>query len=142
MKKNTPLLFTLCAAMIFSLAGCGGNPPNDVPSDSSGITQNSGSSEQASPVGDFEYIENSNSGITISKYTGNDINLVIPESIDGKAVTQIGRDVFARKQNLISVKIPGGVTIIENQAFRDCQSLTTVDLPPRLTSIQNAAFSG
>ena len=142
MKKNTPLLFTLCAAMICSLAGCGGNPPNDVPSDSSGITQNSGPSDLASPAGDFEYTEDSDGGIIISKYTGKDTNVVIPEKIDGKDVTQIGKFSFSHNHSLISVKIPETVTVISIGSFEDCPSLTTVNLPPRLSSIQNAAFSG
>ena len=42
--------------------------------------------DETNPKSDFEYVENEDGGITITKYIGTDDSVVIPEAIDGKPV--------------------------------------------------------
>ena len=48
----------------------------------------------AQVYGDFEYNVNNDNTVTITKYTGNGGDVVIPNTIDGKSVTSIGRWAF------------------------------------------------
>ena len=47
---------------------------------------------------------------------------------------------FSRCNNLTTVTIPEGVTIITQSMFRDCTSLTTIKLPSTITTIRELAF--
>ena len=76
---------------------------------------------------------------TIIAYTGSAEYIIIPETIDGVAVTSIGADVFKNK-GLKSVSIPSRVTTIEANAFRD-NDLTTLTIPNTVTSIGTGAFA-
>ncbi len=91
--------------------------------------------------------------------------VVIPETIGGKAVTGLGGYLFQDMTEITAVKIPesvtsfghgifwgctalesvnipNGVTVINSSTFNDCSSLKTVELPENLTSISWSAFSG
>ena len=59
----------------------------------------------------FTYTENG-SEITITGYTGDKTELVIPGEIDGKKVTDIGKKAYKEYSSITSVKIHEGVTKI------------------------------
>ena len=50
--------------------------------------------------------------------------------------------VIDNSDNIKSVTIPEGVTIIMWDAFKDCKNLESVILPDSLTEIKNLAFFG
>ena len=87
----------------------------------------------------FTYTENG-SEITITGYTGDKTELVIPGEIDGKKVTDIGTKAFYEYSSLTSVIIPEGVTNIGANAFYNCSSLTSAAIPKSVTSIGFLAF--
>ena len=87
----------------------------------------------------FTYTENG-SEITITGYTGDKTELVIPGEIDGKKVTDIGTKAFYEYSSLTSVIIPEGVTNIGANAFYNCNSLTSATIPKSVTSIGFLAF--
>ena len=89
---------------------------------------------------DFNYEVNEDGTITITGYTGNDADIEIPEEIDGKRVTEIGKSAFESCYNLISVKISNGVTSIGDSAFENCGNLTSIEIPNSVTSIRKEAF--
>ena len=88
----------------------------------------------------FTYAENG-SGITITGYTGDKTELVIPGKIDGKKVTSIGKRAFEYCRSLTSITIPAGVISIGCWAFRDCYGLTSITIPASVTSIEWYAFA-
>ena len=88
----------------------------------------------------FYYEENKDGGITITGYTGDETELVIPGEIDGKGVTSIGDSAFRDCSSLTSIKIPAGVTSIGDFAFEYCYGLTSIEIPAGVTSIGNRAF--
>ena len=77
----------------------------------------------------------------ITGYTGKDTAIVIPSSIDGYTVTEIGDDAF-KTLKITSVSIPSTVTVIGWFAFTDCISLTAAVVPESVKSIGYEAFSG
>lgn len=88
---------------------------------------------------DFEYTISSN-GVMITKYTGKDKEVVIPEMLDGICVTSIGEGAFAGQTSLEFVTMFHGVRIIGNNAFESCTNLKMADLSSELLSIGNYAF--
>jgi hypothetical protein len=92
---------------------------------------------------DFAYSYTSSS-VTITGYTGNGGDVIIPSVIDGRPVTAIAgstmrtEGVFIEK-NLTSVTIPNSVTSIGSFAFM-CNQLTSVFIPNSVTSIGESAF--
>lgn len=111
---------------------------------------------------DWTYTENQ-TGITLTDYRGNDAELWIPQTVDGKTVTQLGNNLFAGQLWLRFVSIPGTVTTIGSNIFsnctglervelsfsqktisadmfRNCVSLEQIVLPKTVTSIGNNAF--
>ncbi|GIP30805.1 hypothetical protein J2TS4_00150 [Paenibacillus sp. J2TS4] len=74
----------------------------------------------------------------ITKYTGNETELTIPDTLDGKPVKEIGRQAFYEK-GLESVNIPDSVTSLGEGAFRNNQ-LESVNIPDSVTSLGEGAF--
>ena len=96
---------------------------------------------QAESYGNLTYEENE-SGITITRYTGNKTKLVIPGKIGGKKVTSIGWNAFSGCRGLKSITLPEGVTSIRESAFRDCSGLTCITIPEGVTGIESEVFEG
>ena len=66
---------------------------------------------------------------------GGEQHIVIPDS-----VKVIGRDVFRRCENLVSVTIPDSVREISRRAFADCSNLASVSLGNNVYYIGEEAF--
>lgn len=90
----------------------------------------------------FEYKVNSNGTVTINKYTGSETTVVIPQTIEGKAVTEISSLAFDSLDRITSVNIPETVTTIGAKAFYGCTSISTITIPETVTSIGTSAFYG
>ena len=89
--------------------------------------------------GYYQY-EETDDGVRITKYTGNELEVVIPSTLGGKPVVTIGEDAFSYNF-LNSVVIPEGVTTIEHNAFYSCKTLKTVDLPESLVTLNSYSFA-
>ena len=101
--------------------------------------------EEAEPTvyssGDYRYVLLEDGTAEIAKYIGKDEGLVIPETIDGHAVTSIGDSAFYYCTSLTSITLPDSVTSIGDYAFSRCTSLTSITIPDSVTSIGASAFS-
>ena len=123
----------------------------------------------ADSYGDFEYDLYTDEvtgveSVKITGYTGSDIAVTIPASIDGKAVTRIdgyafayntsimqltipdsvkaiGYSAFDSCTSLMSVNLGNGVEVLESYAFNGCESLRSISLPSSLKKIEGSAFS-
>ena len=78
--------------------------------------------------------------LKVTGYTGTPVDLEIPETINGKKVTQIDKDAFSNCSTLRSVTIPDSVTKIGNEAFSSCTSLKTVKIGNGVKEIGQYAF--
>lgn len=85
---------------------------------------------------DFEF-----SNGTITKYIGADTHVIIPDSINGVAVTKIGANSFANCTTITKILLPDNITTIGENAFKDCSSLTEVNIPQGVTYIYRNAFN-
>ncbi len=84
-----------------------------------------------------------NGSVTITKYSGHDGVVTIPDKINALPVTNIGDGAFINCTNLTSITIPNSVTNIGLGAFNWCSSLTaiTVDTAnPIYSSVDGILF--
>lgn len=61
--------------------------------------------------------------------------IVIPDKINGVAVTEIGCIRSNNNENIKSIVIPGSVKRIHKDAFKGCTSLETIKIPENVTDI-------
>lgn len=85
----------------------------------------------------FEFDESTG---TITNYSGDDTDVVIPYEINGVKVEYIGVEAFEDCSSFTSVDIPNSVTSIGSYAFSYCKSLTSIDIPDSVTNIDDYAF--
>lgn len=96
-------------------------------------------SSSALSFGDFRYSVNSDGTATITGRNGLSSNVVIPSSIDGHVVTQIGYDAF-KNSDIVTVSIPDTVVTINSNAFLWCSSLKDVSLGNGVKTLGEYAF--
>lgn len=77
-------------------------------------------------------------GLKITGYTGPGGYLVLPETIGGEPVLEIGASAFESKK-LTGLEIPHGITTIEAEAFQ-YNNLGSVNIPDSVYSIGDGAF--
>ena len=86
------------------------------------------------------YYDESDDGVCIR-----DCNLigdiVIPEMLNDKEVTEIGNSAFNACRGVTSITIPDSVTSIGDSAFSDCDGLTSVTIGNGVTNFGDGAFS-
>lgn len=75
----------------------------------------------------------------ITRYYGDDKNLVIPNELDGYPVVSIGKHAFY-EESIESVRVPDNVIIIEDGAFLGCAKLKNIVLPNSVLSVGRNAF--
>lgn len=80
-------------------------------------------------------------GVTITGYSGElPSEAVLPDVLDGVAVTKIGAGAFASNETIKKVLIPDSVIEIGEKAFSGCTKLQNVQLPSGLLQIGQSAF--
>lgn len=112
-------------------------------------------SGKETPEADFTVELTKDNTVRITKYNGKDKQVVIPATIQGMPVTEIGKvwpgpgnefpqgpfvEGLVGGRGLTSVVIPEGVTVIGHAAFDGCTKLTSITLPSTLTTIGGKAF--
>lgn len=94
-------------------------------------------------LNDFEFIDNE-TGVTLVKYNGDDPYLIIPSTIEGKAVTKIANGAFSGLPYTSSsvsapydIVLPDTLTTIEDNAFSSV-GIRTMTIPDSVTTFGNA----
>lgn len=106
------------------------------------IKQDTGK-ENAIRFGDFEYTKQvKKNEVTIERYTGSDVSVTIPDSIDGSPVRTIGKDAFCRNKSVEEVIVPDSVETMRGGAFSFCGNLKRVRLSNRISKIVSETFDG
>ena len=78
--------------------------------------------------------------VTITGYEGDHEILVIPETIDGKAVTKIAAHAF-QNGKFKTLYLSRNLRTIDNEAFLGCKELTTLYMCDMVTSVKDEAFA-
>ena len=91
-------------------------------------------------IEDFRTQINNDCTIEIDLYTGHASIVVIPDTINGIEVTQIGG--FANHDELTAVVIPDTVKEISTGAFQNCFNLASVQMGTNVEKIGSYAFNG
>lgn len=73
-------------------------------------------------------------------YRGKDMEVVIPESVEGYRVAQIGKKAFLSNKTLRQITLPESVVRIDDWAFAHCTNLTKVILPYHRMEIGQGIF--
>ena len=90
---------------------------------------------------DYEYIVLGDETACITKYNGEDEEVIIPEELDGIRVTGIGDYAFLGKTNLKEITINENIENIGKNPFDTCINLTDINISvnhPTLEFIDNA----
>lgn len=128
MKKNklgsALLLCTLAASMV------GGTS----------ITTFAADSETASSSSAGFETQKNYLGVTITKYTGSDKVVKVPDTINGDKVVYIGENAFNNCQGIQEVTLPKSLNGIGNGAFSSCTNLEKITMPESLTSMGYCVF--
>ena len=78
--------------------------------------------------------------VEITKYTGTETEVVIPEEIEKLPVTVLGPGVFEKCMLLQKVVIGRNVAEIASRAFAECISMTEIHIPYNVERISNDSF--
>lgn len=90
----------------------------------------------------YTYEVLSDGTIRITPCQTSDVNLVIPDTIDGYTVTEIGANAFANQTSIQMVKFPANLKQIGVKAFANCTGLLEVTLPDTIQGAGQLCFSG
>ena len=76
-------------------------------------------------IGDFVFVPTADgSGYCLNAYTGTDSQVIVPDKVDGVAVTEIGVEAFMDNKSLVSIDLPDTITVIRARAFKGCTRLS------------------
>ena len=94
--------------------------------------------EETAKAALFEY-KTENRKVTVTKYCGDENDVIIPQKIDGVTIKAIGDEAF-KGSDVTEVTIPDGVESIGWFAFSGCRSLRKIKIPSTVTSVEYGAF--
>ena len=89
--------------------------------------------------GDYQYSENTDGTITLTKYTGDETAVTVPAQLDGKTVYSVA--AFSENRTIEEVTISSGISKIGKNCFKYCSGLKTVHLPEGLLEIESSGFN-
>lgn len=130
MSKKKLLSFVLCFCILLSIVFF----TNTIPTAIGGTSAVYESEEPVTPPeSDFIYRKtptNNPDRVIITKYTGKETKVIIPEKIEGLPVLSIAAGAFEKNESLTYVKLPSTLTGLSGKAFNLCSSLTAFDIAP------------
>ncbi|MCD7828748.1 MAG: leucine-rich repeat protein [Clostridiales bacterium] len=96
---------------------------------------------ETSSVSDFTYeIISGSSEVRITGYEGTAEDVVIPDTINGRTVSEIGASAFSGNEIIETLEISSNIKRILSDAFSGCTALAEVSIPASVTSIGDSAF--
>lgn len=90
--------------------------------------------------GDYTYKILNDGTVSITKYKGKASEVHIPETVEGKRVTEVGEEAFADNLSISRVYLPKYLRIINKGAFYCCKKLNYISICEGLEKIGASAF--
>ena len=90
--------------------------------------------------GNYSYEVLTDGTIRITSYNGNEKNVVVPATLDGKKVSRIRTLAFANKTELTTVTFSEGIENVEAYAFDNCTNLEKVTFPSTMLYISDLFY--
>ena len=158
MKKFISLILIL--SFVFCFAACGGNETpnenndnnivenvgdnsdeNNIITSSKEITLEDLENAPVSPESDFEVYEPDSGVVIIDSYIGNEEIVVIPETINGKTVTEIADGAFVNADTVRAVKLADTIEVVGENAFHAVDELEIIVTGSNLKKVEDYAFT-
>ena len=92
--------------------------------------------------GNYKYAVYDDGTAVILQHTGDELEIVVPNTIGGYPVVEIEVYAFEGNMRATSVTMGDNLEIIRSGAFVDCSALKNVEIPKSVWSIEPDAFSG
>ena len=89
----------------------------------------------------YEYQDNGDGTVTITKYTGTDTNVVVPSAIAGKKVVSVAYLAFCENNAIESITFSEGLQYLSGESVFECGKLEWISLPNSYAS-KNGSFKG
>jgi uncharacterized repeat protein (TIGR02543 family) len=80
-------------------------------------------------------------GLSDEWSAGADIELILPDNINGMPICSIAPHAFEKRTSLVSVTIPATIEKIGDYAFAGCSNLESFEIPASVTLIGNGVFN-
>lgn len=125
--KNKVLAMFLAVCLVSGSAAVPGNVSSA--STESGVQEARVAAEGDAVEMDWEWEVLEDETVAVTEYKGTGTEVVIPDTIEGKAVTSIGAEAFSCCAELKQVTIPDSVTEIGRAAFYACTGLEQITIP-------------
>lgn len=164
-NKKIICLLLVCVTVIIALSSCAQRKTSNndlITLESYNISDNN--LLYTAKTKDLRYIKYNNC-ITITEVISDNIDIIIPGTIEnlpvvaieedacanneyvqrvtiGPNVVSIGSDAFKNCKSLISVQMSGSVAEIGSGAFSGCESLRSIIIPAAVDNIESDTFSG
>jgi BspA type Leucine rich repeat region (6 copies) len=90
-------------------------------------------------AGDFQYTRLGKIAV-VTGYVGLDPHMVVPATLNGLPVKEIGKQAFMAASQITAVTLPEGLEVVQDYAFGNCPNLVAVNLPRTLTTVGTGAF--
>ena len=97
---------------------------------------------EETPASSFEYEVLDDGTIEITKFSGIENDVVVPEKINGTEVTSLGSMCFSQCSDINSVYIPDSIKNVGEWCFYQCENLISVKLPKNMKNIGEWTFKG
>jgi uncharacterized protein involved in tellurium resistance len=72
---------------------------------------------------DITYTKLSDTTCAVVKYNGSASSVIVPETVNGLTVVEIGESAFEGNTSLQSIDLPDSITVIRKAAFKGCTNL-------------------
>jgi len=89
----------------------------------------------------YDYEIKDDNTIRLTKYNGDQKNVVIPQEYAGLVVTEIGTKLFYNNDVIETVIIGDNIQEIKSYAFANCNNLRSIEIPQSVTNIESNAFN-
>ncbi len=144
MKKIIAVLLVILTVLTFtSCNSANSKEPNDKisPTADEAVLMEALKKAPETVGSDFaiSYIDGS-SGVSITRYNGDDEIVVVPSHINNSPVEQIDMNCFANNKTIKAVKSGENVTSIARNAFGGCENLIMFEANSKLAIIDDSAF--